>query len=231
MTMTDFFTISTFTPWDVNNNQLVDVRLLSLKSIFERFPVIEKHFFDDLISHIVEKTQYKIVNSIKRIVGPKNEDYDIRDWTFLWVFDKDGRMYQFLFQKVSREDPASQAILVALAPPELAKLFSKHKQKAIHRILSLINNPIKIKFLMLLAPQGKSIAEDYTFFQLNQKKLNTLKKNYNFANQFNVKGQWFPTFEPRCPICNEILTPIDGYRVGFGKLICPRCGYQAKSKK
>ena len=65
------------------------------------------------------------MKTIKRIVGPQNEDYDISNWSFIWAFDKDMRMYQFLFQYVIEEEK-SHAVLVALAPPELAKLFSKY---------------------------------------------------------------------------------------------------------
>ena len=220
--MTDFFTIFTYTPWDnLNTNQLTEVRLLSLKSVFKKFPVIEAAFFDDLTSKVNNNNHYYWIQSIKRIVGPKNEDYDISNWNFIWALDDQRRMYQFLFQKEE-----GQGILVALAPPELAKLFSKHGKEAILRITSLLNDVSKMIFLMILAPQGKSIAQEQQLFHVNTQQLDKLKHIEMLKNMPNIQGQWFPTFEPRCPICNSFMTGIKDYRVGFGKLVCPNCGYE-----
>ena len=119
-----FFTIHTFTPWDgQNTNQLTQVKLLSLKSVFDSFPVIEKRFFNDLALNTANNAHYSWTLSIKRIVGPNNEDYDITNFNFVWAMDDQRRMYQFLFQKVAETREASQGVLVALAPPELAKLL------------------------------------------------------------------------------------------------------------
>jgi hypothetical protein len=47
--MNEFFKIYTYTPWDgLSTKELVDVKLLSVKSVFDSFPIIEKQFFDDL---------------------------------------------------------------------------------------------------------------------------------------------------------------------------------------
>ena len=74
--MTDFFNIYTETPWDnLKTNLLTQIRTLSLKSIFKTYPVIEPSFFDDLNSKIININHYMWVESIKRITGPKNEDY------------------------------------------------------------------------------------------------------------------------------------------------------------
>ena len=69
----------------------------------------------------------------------------------------------------------SQATLVALAPPELGKLFDQYKKEAILRSLSLLNNPKKMKFLMVLAPKGKSVAEDQQLLQVNKNDLEKFK--------------------------------------------------------
>jgi len=159
--MSNFFSVFTYTPWDsFNATILTEVKLLSLKNIIKTFPVIEPGFFDDLRSNMYKFNHYSWVECIKRIVGPKNEDYDIKPWVFIWGMDHDRRIFQFLIQKVVEESKDSQAILVALAPPELAKLFKQHKEGAILRTLTLLNNPKKMKFLMVLAPKGKSIAEE-----------------------------------------------------------------------
>ncbi|MFX0105697.1 MAG: hypothetical protein ACFE75_09415 [Candidatus Hodarchaeota archaeon] len=222
--MTDFFTISTLTPWDnLKTNELTQIRVMSLKKIFKTYPVIEPAFFNDLSSNLNNNHHYSWIQSIKRIVGPSNNDYDIQNWNFLWAFDDQNRMFQFLFQKENE-----QGILVGLAPPELAKLFFTHGKEAILRTLSLLNNPSKIKFLMILAPKGKSIAQERQLFQLSKNQYDRKKFIDMLKKKPNISGQWFPSYEPRCPICNELLMDLSGldFRVGLGQLICLSCGYK-----
>jgi len=220
--MSSFFNLYTLTNWDgLNTNELTCVKVLSLKSIFKKFPVIETSFFDDLKSNISNYNHYSHQECIRRITGPNNEDYDISSWIFVWAQDIDSRTFQFLIQKTEK-----QGILVALAPPELAKLFTEYGKGAIVRTFSLLNNPSKIKFLMLLTPKGKSIAEDYNRYQTDKNRLEKMKVFDILANKPNIQGQWFPSFEPRCPVCNELLTELQDYRLGFGKLTCKRCGYE-----
>ncbi|MFX1487871.1 MAG: hypothetical protein ACFFBI_01900 [Promethearchaeota archaeon] len=225
--MTKFFTVFTLTPWDsLDTNTLTEVKLLSLKNLFKTFPVIEPGFFDDILSNLYKYKHYSWVECIKRIVGPNNEDYDITPWNFVWGMDNERRMFQFLFQKIQNDLKDSQATLVALAPPELGKLFNQYKQEAILRTLSLLNNPNKMKFVIVLAPKGKSIAEEQQLFPINEDDLEKIKFNNMLKRMPNIKGQWFPTYEARCPICNGMLTEIKDYGVGFGKLVCPKCGYK-----
>ena len=222
--MTDFFNIYTETPWDnLKTNQLTHIRVLSLKSVFKTYPVIEPSFFDDLNSKIINNNHYMWVESIKRITGPKNEDYDISNWNFLWAFDDQKRMFQFLFQKV--ED---QGILVGLAPPELSKLFSDHGKGAILRILSLLTKPSKIKFLIVLGSRGKSIVEGQQLFQADKNYLDKLNYLKALKDVPNIQGVWYPSYDPRCPICNSFMSEIKDYKIGFGKLVCPQCGYEKK---
>lgn len=225
--MSDFFTIFTLTPWDnFKTVELTQIRVLSLKSIFKKYPVIEPTFFDDLSSNVNSNNHYSWIQSIKRIVDPSNNDYDIGNWNFLWAFDVQNRMFQFLFQK-----EGEQGILAGLAPPELAKLFSTHGKGAILRTLFLLNDPSKIKFLMILAPKGKSIAQERQPFQLNKQQYDRMRFIDMLKKKTNISGQWFPSYEPRCPICNELLMDLSGldFRVGLRQLVCPRCGYK-KSK-
>ena len=42
----------------------------------------------------------------------------------------------------------------------------------------------------------------------------------------NIKGQWYLHHAPRCPVCNELMTELKDYKVGFVRLICPHCGYK-----
>lgn len=222
--MSNFFIIHTLTPWDeLGTEQLSQVRLLSLKSVFKSYPVVEQTFFDDLSSKIGDYVHYSKMKTIKRIVGPQNEDYDISNWSFIWAFDKERRVYQFLFQNVIEEEE-SQAVLVALAPPEIAKLFSKHGKGAILRTLSILNDPSTINFLMVLYAKGKSISEEQQALTFNKRYLERLKQADLLSKMPNIQGQWFPSFQPRCPVCNAFMT-VNGYKVVFGKSICPKCGY------
>ncbi len=224
--MSDFFNIKLYTPWDsLNSKNLTQVKLFSLKNIFKSFPVIEPEFFDDVLSNLYKFKHYSWIECIKRIVGPNDDDYDISSFNFLWAYDNQNRMYQFLFQK-TEEPEKSQAILAALAPPEIGKLFNQYKEGAILRTLSLLNNPEKMKFLMVLAPKGKSIAEKQQLFQVGKKCLEKLKFNAMLKQLPNIKGQWFPESSPRCLSCNRVITKIKGFNVGLLKLKCPYCGYQ-----
>ena len=220
--MNEFFTVFTLTPWDnLKTENLTQIRVLSLKNIFKTYPVIKPVFFDDLSSNVNIFPHYSWIRSIKRILDPSNNDYDIQNWNFLWAFDVQNRMFQFLFQKENE-----QGILAGLAPPELAKLFSKHGKEALLRTLSLLNTPSKIKFLMILAPKGKSIAQERQLFHLHTQQYDRMKFIDMLKNTPNTSGQWFVHNKPRCPMCNEPMIELSGYEVAFGKLVCPRCGYK-----
>ncbi|MFX1325074.1 MAG: hypothetical protein ACFE8N_08955 [Promethearchaeota archaeon] len=225
--MNNFFRVYTFTPWDsLNQETLTEIKLLSLKDIFTTFPVIQPEFFDDLFSNLYKFKHFSWIESIKRITGPNNEDYDIEPWNFVWGMDKERRTFQFLFQQVKNEFKESLAILVALAPPELGKLFKQFKEEAILRTLSLLNSPKNMKFLMILAPKGKSIAEENQLVHVNKKNLDKLKYINRLKEMPNIKGQWFPEYSPRCPNCNKLISEIKGFNIGLLKFKCPYCGFQ-----
>jgi len=227
--MNEFFLIYTYTPWDkLNKDKLTQIRLLSLKSIFNSFPLIEPAFFDDLVSHLSKVKYYTKIKGIKRIIGPNREDYDITSWVFIWGMDFERRIYQFLLQKTKSKNNDSQAALVALAPPELGKLFIEYKEKAIFRTFSLLNNPAKMKFVIVLLPKGKSIAEEQQLLKASKSDLDKLKFIRALKEMPNIKGEWFPSFDPRCPVCNGMMTELKDYKSGLKKLICPKCGYEKK---
>ncbi|HDZ17329.1 hypothetical protein LCGC14_1407610 [marine sediment metagenome] len=224
--MSSFFSLYTFTPWDrLNSKKLAQIKLLSLKTIFKRFPVVEQAFFEDITSNIYKKTQYTWMRVIKRIVGPDGEDYNISSFNFIWAIDDQNRMYQLLFQKLG-EKQNSQAILVALAPPELGNLLSEFKREAFHRILSLLNKPSNVKFLMVLAPKGKSVAEELQLLKVNKNYQEKFDHINQLKNMPNIQGQWFPTSKPKCPKCKEILSEDQVYSIGVGQSCCPNCGFR-----
>jgi len=224
----NFFSIFTLTPWDgLKSKQLTEVKLLSIKNILEKYPVIERVFLEDLLSKVYNHQHYSWKKTIRRIIGPKNHDYDITSFNFIWAFDKKNRMYQFLIQK-ENESEKSQAILVALAPPELGRLLSEFKKEALHRILSLLNNPSAIKFLMILAPKGKSIVQEQKLLRIDENYSDTLNYVNVLKNMPNIQGQWFPPIKERCPKCKGLMTDFQDFNTGMRNIICTKCGHRKK---
>jgi hypothetical protein len=102
--MEKFFEVYTYTPWDnLDKKGLSKVRLLSLKSIFQSYPVLEQQFFDDITVKIRNQNHYSMYRTIKRVVGDQGEDYDISNWTLLWAMDDQRRIYQFLIQRIKED--------------------------------------------------------------------------------------------------------------------------------
>ena len=226
--MKKFFSVFTYTPWDkINATNLTEVRLLSLKSVFDKYPVIEPEFFDDLSVNMSKNTHYSWFECIKRITGPDKEDYKIQNWTFIWAMDTDHRMYQLLLQKLENTKD-SQAILVGLAPPELGRLFSEYKGDAILKTLSILNNPMQLQFLLILEPKGLSLVEEQQLVKLNKKDLDKIEFVNSLKNIPNIQGQWFFPRNPMCPVCKGLLIENMDYVKGYKKLVCPECGYERK---
>ena len=226
--MKELFSVFVNAPWDkLKTKKLTEIRLLSLKSVFEKYPVVEPKFFEDLSENISKNMHYSWFECIRRIVGPDKEDYEIQNWNIVWAMDLDNRIYQFLFQKVGKSDE-SQAVMVGLAPPELGKLFSEYKNDAILRILSVLNNPKKIKFLMGLAPKGISLAVEQQLIQANKNDSDKLKFVNSLKEMPNIQGQWFFPRNPMCPVCKGLLIEKMDDVKGFQMLECPQCGYERK---
>jgi hypothetical protein len=226
--MKGLFSVFVYAPWDkVKTKKLTEIRFLSLKSVFENYPVVESKFFEDLSENINKNVHFSWFECIRRVIGPDKEDYKIQNWIVIWAMDLDNRMYQFLFQRIKDSDK-SQAVMVGLAPPELGKLFSEYKGDAILRILSVLNNPHKIKFLMGLAPKGISLAVEQQLIKANQNELDKIKFVNSLKEMPNIQGQWFFPRNPMCPVCKGLLIEKMDDCKGFQKLLCPKCGYERK---
>lgn len=226
--MKELFSVFVNAPWDkVKTKKLTEIRLLSLKSVFEKYPVVERKFFEDLSENINKNMHYSWFECIRRIVGPDKKDYEIQNWNIIWAMDLDNRIYQFLLQKVEKSDE-SQAVMVGLAPPELGKLFSEYKNDAILRILSVLNNPKKIKFLMGLAPKGISLAVEQQLIKANKNELDKIEFVNSLKEVPNIQGQWFFPRNPMCPVCKGLLVDKMDDVKEFQMLMCPNCGYERK---
>ena len=79
---------------------------------------------------------------------------------------------------------------------------------------------------MILAPKGKSLAEEQQFFNVNKGALDKLKFEEILKHTPNIKGDWFLTQSPRCSNCGREITEIKGLNVGFLKFTCPYRGHQ-----
>jgi hypothetical protein len=111
MDMNNFFSVFTYTPWDnLNTEVLTEVKLLSLKSVIKTFPVVEPGFFDDLRSNMYKFNHYSWVECIKRIVGPNNEDYDIKPWIFIWGMDHEMRRRSHFANIIITKQPEKNEI-------------------------------------------------------------------------------------------------------------------------
>jgi len=226
--MKELFSVFVYAPWDkLKTKKLTEIRLLSLKSVFEKYPVVEPKFFEDLSKNINKNMHYSWFECIRRIVGPDKVDYNIQNWNIIWAMDLDNRIYQFLFQKVEKSDE-SQAVMVGLAPPELGKLFSEYKNDAILRILSVLNNPKKIKFLMGLAPKGISLALEQQLIKANESERDKIEFVKSLKEMPNIQGQWFFPRNPMCPVCKELLVEKMDDVKELQMLVCPKCGYERK---
>lgn len=221
-----YFTVSVLNSWDpIKNNKISNVNLLSFKFLLGKFPKVEYSFFDDLKSNLKSELNYLSLNSIKRIVGTDKEDYELANWSFLWGLDFKYRSYQLLIQS-SKE---GKGTIAAVGPVGLASFFDKMKWNGIIPTLSLLNSPDKMKFLVLLTPSGESIAKEKEQQKLRSFQVDQIIDRWNSMK--NIEGQWFPSFKPTCPVCNELMEEFKGYEVGFGQIICPRCGYSANKSQ
>ncbi|MHA1507941.1 MAG: hypothetical protein ACTSO6_04470 [Promethearchaeota archaeon] len=76
--MKELFSVFVNAPWNkIKTKKLTEIRLLSLKSVFEKYPVVEPKFFEDLSENISKNMHYSWFECIRRIVGPDKEDYEI----------------------------------------------------------------------------------------------------------------------------------------------------------
>ena len=190
------------------------------------YPKIEKPF-----SEITEMPRYENIRlkaGLLAVSGPDGKSYTADEWIFLWVVDFKERFFQFLINRSPQE--GGKGIIAAAAPMDLVE-FLKNIPNAMVATLSLINDPEKIKGAMLLVTRPPSYKEKVE----TEQKMQTLNRFKNWVDVMkatpNVEGQWFPTFAPRCPICNQEMKELEGYNIAFGQIICETCGYKMKKGK
>ena len=207
--------------WDTNLKQ---IDLFQLKDLYGIYPIITVQFFKDLVKNAETKTNYQTESGLRAIVSNEKQ-YEPHEWILIWAKDFKDREFQLLFSRTM--EFGGKGALVAVGPPEFAEFLKQTGKDAVVPSLTLINDSTKMKkvFIIVSSPkEAKKSAAVKLSPQLARFKgwVNELKTTKN------VGGQWFPTFEPVCPICNERMVGVADYRVGFAQMICPRCGFQQR---
>lgn len=220
------FILSTQTSWQ---KALTKVQLTKMQEIITPFPLIERKFFDDMNQlcrkhshYIVEMGLHTITNHLRKGLNP-----DL--WILIWAKDFRDREFQLLIER--HPDYQGRGAIAAAGPTDLVEFFGKMKQNAILPTLSLLNSPEKMKAVYVIVSRPESHQKK----QVVQKKLQALARFEQWIQMLkqtpNKEGKWFPHNAPTCPMCGGPLVGIqDQYRVGFGYMICPRCGHSHREE-
>ena len=221
------FKIAAISTW-LDKNKPSEINLIDFGKEDGSYPKIEKPFFRDLITNCQTFEKYRIEGGLLGVFGPNGQSFVADDFIFLWAVDFKDRFFQFLINRSAQE--GGKGIIAAAAPLELIG-FLKNTNDSLVATLSLINDPEKMKGVMLLVTQPPSYKEKME----TEQKMQTISRFKNWVDTLkmtpNKEGQWFPTFKPRCPICNKEMTELEGFNLVFTQLICPDCGFKMKKGK
>lgn len=218
------FVLSTGTSWQ---KSLTKVQLEDMKEVFTPYPLVERKFFDDIIYHCRKETHYVVEMGLHEIVNSERRTMNPDLWILLWGKDFREREFQVLFER--HPDYQGRGAIAAAGPSDLVEFFAKMKQNAILPTLTLLNSPEKMKAVYVIVSRPKSYDEK----QKAQKNFQALSRFADWIEKLkqtpNVEGKWFPHNAPTCPMCGGPLVGIqDQYRVGFGFMICPKCGHSQR---
>jgi len=195
------------------------LELIDAKEILGAYPKIEAKFIKDLKGYAKTANNYIIESAIIGLRTPSGMAVQPDNWVLLLGTDTENRPYKILIEKEK-----VGYFISALGPQEFATFVKETGKPAIGPILALLASPSKMRVLLVyVSYQNKPSWKPE---ELLAKKSSFLQWAQELKTMPNVNGQWFPTFAPLCPICNNPLVGLENYQVGFGKLICPRCGYK-----
>ena len=218
--------LSTKTSWQKSKAK---VGLQSITESFGSYPLVERKFFDDINILCRKENHYYVEMGLLQLVNEQGKELNPDLWILIWARDFKDRVFQILLER--HPDSHGKGTIVALGPPELFEFFSSMKQNAILPTLSLLNTPKKMKSVVVVVSRPKS-------YQEKRKEKNQYQALGRFQNWIedlkgtpNVKGQWFPSNAPICPVCGSPIVGIaDEYNIGFGYIVCPDCGYMNRKK-
>ncbi|MHA1729298.1 MAG: hypothetical protein ACTSWY_11275 [Promethearchaeota archaeon] len=229
------FKVVTRVSWD---SQPQKIDLHGMNELSGSYPIISIKFFSDLVLNIKTQKSYWAESGFQSlIIGDKQ--YEPHEWIFLAATDFKDRFFQILFSR--SVEFRGKGLIAAVAPREFAgflqQFYVENKgEEAIIATLSLINDPNKMKSVVLFVSSPKEAKKAQTIRNITRKEKQSpeLRQFNRWINGLkrapNIKGQWFPSHKPVCPNCNEQLLGVPNYEIGFVYLICPRCGYQQKRK-
>ncbi|MBN2154780.1 MAG: hypothetical protein JW776_01885 [Candidatus Lokiarchaeota archaeon] len=220
------FTINVVVSWKQHPQTL---QLTDIQDIYGSYPTIAKLFFQHLVMNIQTDQRYFAESGLRRIVDSHNQEFEPHQWIFVWAEDFRERYFYILFSRAV--EYGGNGALAGVGPPEFAEFLRNEGKPGILATLTLLNQPDKIKSLAVVVSSPKEARQA-------QKTMNLNPQMYQFSNWINnlkvtpnVQGQWFPTYSPRCPVCNAELVGLEGYEVGFTQLVCPQCGFSKKKAK
>ncbi len=192
------------------------------KKILGAYPKIEAKFIGDLKKYAKAASNYVIESAILELRTPAGLAVQPENWLLVLGTDAENRPYHFLIEKEK-----AGYIISAIGPQDFANFVKETGKPAIGPILALLASPTKMRVLLVYVSYQTKPA--WKPEELPQTKTPFLQWAQDQKNLPNVNGQWFPAFAPLCPVCNGPLVGLEKYQVGFGQLVCPRCGYkQAK---
>ncbi len=219
-------TLSTRTSWQKTETR---IDLVSMKDILYPYPMIEQKFFDDLTKLCRSHENYYVEMGLLSVLGEEKQNLNPDTWILIWALDFKDRMFQLLVDRNAVHK--GKGAIAAIGPPDLSEFFSKMKYNAILPLLTLINTPEKMKSVGVIVSKPKSRQNK----ENERKEFQAYARFQNWIAKLkatpNVDGQWFPSSAPKCPMCgNPIVGIADQYRVGFGFMVCPECGYNERRK-
>ncbi|MHA1744502.1 MAG: hypothetical protein ACTSWW_00795 [Promethearchaeota archaeon] len=218
-------TLLTKTSWQKTQTKLV---LMDMKEAISPYPLIERRYFDDLNALCRSHTTYNVEMGLLQIFNHTNQELNADFWILIWALDFQDRQFQLLIER--HPDYEGRGAIAGVGPNDFLEFLSGMKQNAILPTLTLLNSPEKMKSVVVVVSQPKSYKET----RKEKSDYQALGRFQNWINQLkatpNVKGDWFPANAPTCPVCGSPVVGIaDGYKVGFGFLICPECGYNSRA--
>jgi len=193
--------------------------LKDVKELIGAYPKIQSKFVQDLKTYAKQQSNYIIESAIREVHTPFDMQVEPENWLLVWGIDSEGRPYYLLIEKEQ-----AGYFLSGAGPDDFAEFLVQTGKDAVGPILALLASPKKMRALMVFVSFQQPPALKQA--ELAKTKSQFLEWAQTQQNLPNVDGQWFPTFAPKCPICNSVLVGLEGYEVGFGQLICPRCGYK-----
>ena len=216
--------IQTRTSWQKSATK---VSLHPMREVMYPYPLIEKKFFEDLNILSRKHQQYNVEMGLLNIAGEGKKGLNPDFWILIWALDFRDRMFQILIER--HPDYGGKGAIAAVGPADLFEFFGSMKNNAILPTFTLINSPAKMKSVCVVVSRPKNYQErskENTQYQ-------SMGRFQNWINEMkqtpNVKGQWFPSNAPTCPVCNGPIVGIaDGYKIGFGMLVCPECGHMER---